>query len=63
MSASDGFVPDMGRRQLMNALLLGSVSGPLLVLPAVLISYLVPAKSGGGGGGKHFAASYMVVEV
>ncbi|EKX34091.1 plastid Reiske Fe-s protein [Guillardia theta CCMP2712] len=51
MSASDGFVPDMGRRQLMNALLLGSVSGPLLVLPAVLISYLVPAKAGGGGGG------------
>jgi len=50
MSAG-GFVPDMGRRQLMNAFLLGSVAGPLLVLPAVLISYLTPAKAGGGGGG------------
>merc|ERR1711906_60805 len=38
-----GFVPDMGRRNLMNAL--------LLVLPAVLIAYLTPAKAGGGGGG------------
>ena len=27
------FVPDMGRRNLMNGLLLGSVAGPLLVLP------------------------------
>jgi len=35
----------------MNGLLLGSIAGPVLVLPAVLISYLVPAKSGGGGGG------------
>ena len=51
MSSADGFVPDMGRRGLMNGLLLGSVAGPLLVLPAVLISFLVPAKSGGGGGG------------
>eukprot|EP00802_Teleaulax_amphioxeia_P018506 Tamp_18699.p1 GENE.Tamp_18699~~Tamp_18699.p1 ORF type:complete len:256 (+),score=40.43 Tamp_18699:191-958(+) len=49
--AAGGFVPDMGRRQLMNAFLLGSVAGPLLVLPAVLISYLTPAKAGGGGGG------------
>ena len=46
-----GFVPDMGRRGLMNAFLLGSVAGPLLVLPAVLISYLTPARAGGGGGG------------
>jgi cytochrome b6-f complex iron-sulfur subunit len=46
-----GFVPDMGRRNLMNALLLGSIAGPLLVLPAVLIAYLTPAKAGGGGGG------------
>ncbi len=51
MSAADGFVPDMGRRGLMNGLLLGSIAGPVLVLPAVLISYLVPAKAGGGGGG------------
>merc|ERR1719253_2378295 len=50
MSAG-GFVPDMGRRTLMNAFLLGSVAGPLLVLPAVLIAYLTPAKAGGGGGG------------
>merc|ERR1719326_337775 len=49
MSAG-GFVPDMGRRTLMNAFLLGSIAGPLLVLPAVLISYLTPAKAGGGGG-------------
>merc|ERR1719258_680337 len=49
MSAG-GFVPDMGRRTLMNAFLLGSVAGPLLVLPAVLIAYLTPAKAGGGGG-------------
>jgi hypothetical protein len=53
MSAADGFVPDMGRRGLMNGLLLGSIAGPVLVLPAVLISYLVPAKAGGGGGGIH----------
>jgi len=51
MPAPTGMVPDMGRRNMMNALLLGSVAGPLLVLPAVLISFLVPAKSGGGGGG------------
>lgn len=51
MMAAGGFVPDMGRRQLMNAFLLGSIAGPLLVLPAVLISYLTPAKAGGGGGG------------
>merc|ERR1711966_266510 len=34
-----------------SAFSLGSVAGPLLVLPAVLISYLTPAKAGGGGGG------------
>ncbi len=51
MMSAGGFVPDMGRRQLMNAFLLGSVAGPLLVLPAVLISYLTPAKAGGGGSG------------
>jgi len=49
--AADGFVPDAGRRGLMNAFLLGSIAGPVLVLPAVLISYLTPAKAGGGGGG------------
>merc|ERR1711966_395530 len=48
--SADGFVPDMGRRNLMNALLTGSIAGPILVLPAVLISYLTPAKAGGGGG-------------
>ncbi len=52
MAAEAGFVPDMGRRNLMNALLVGSIAGPLLVLPAVLISFLIPAKSGGGGGGE-----------
>jgi hypothetical protein len=48
MSAG-GFVPDMGRRQLMNAFLLGSIAGPVLVLPAVLISFLTPAPEGAGG--------------
>eukprot|EP00961_Rhodomonas_salina_P052366 702912-Rhodomonas_salina.1 len=43
----------MGRRNLMNALLTGSIAGPILVLPAVLISFLTPAKSGGGGGGEN----------
>ncbi len=52
MASDAGFVPDMGRRNLMNALLVGSVAGPLLVLPAVLISFLIPAKAGGGGGGE-----------
>ena len=51
MMEAGGFVPDMGRRGLMNNLLLGGIAGPILVLPAVLISFLVPAKSGGGGGG------------
>jgi len=51
MPAPSGMVPDMGRRNMMNALLLGSVAGPILVLPAVLISFLIPAKTGGGGGG------------
>jgi len=51
MSGGSDFVPDMGRRNMMNALLTGSVAGPILVLPAVLISYLTPAKAGGGGGG------------
>jgi len=46
-----GFVPDAGRRELMNALLLGSIVGHVAVLPAVLISYLTPAKAGGSGSG------------
>ena len=45
------FIPDMGRRRLMNAFLLGSVSGPLVVVAGVLISYLTPAKAGGGSAG------------
>lgn len=31
--------------------MIAQVAGPILVLPAVLISYLTPAKAGGGGGG------------
>ena len=36
--AAAAIVPDMGRRGLMNSLLLGSVAGPLLVLPGPILS-------------------------
>ena len=45
------FIPDMGRRRLMNAFLLGSISGPITVVAGVLVSYLTPAKAGGGNAG------------
>lgn len=45
------FIPDLGRRRLMNAFLLGSISGPLLTVAGVLVAYLTPAKAGGGSAG------------
>eukprot|EP00249_Psilotum_nudum_P006339 c19651_g1_i1 orf=1227-1961(-) len=44
-------VPDMGKRQLMNLLLLGAVSLPSAALLGPYIYCFVPPSSGGGGTG------------
>jgi cytochrome b6-f complex iron-sulfur subunit len=44
-------VPDLGRRQFMNVLLLGAASGTALGMLYPVISYFIPPSKGGGGGG------------
>jgi len=46
------FVPDMPRRQTMNAILLGAVGVSTLGLAVPYLSFFVPAGSGGGGNGQ-----------
>lgn len=44
-------VPSMGRRQFMNLLTFGSVTGVALGALYPVVKYFVPPSSGGGGGG------------
>ncbi|CAM6098914.1 unnamed protein product [Calypogeia fissa] len=50
-AAASGRVPDMGKRQLMNLLLLGAISLPSAGLLGPYLYFLVPPSSGGGGAG------------
>lgn len=44
-------VPDMGRRQFMNLLAFGTVTGTALGALYPVIKYFIPPSSGGAGGG------------
>ena len=44
-------VPDMGRRQFMNLLTFGTVSGVALGVLYPVVKYFLPPSSGGAGGG------------
>jgi cytochrome b6-f complex iron-sulfur subunit len=44
-------VPDLGRRQFMNALLLGAASGTVLGALYPIVKYFIPPSAGGTGGG------------
>jgi len=50
--AEGAFVPDMPRRQTMNAILLGAVGVSTLGLAVPYLSFFVPAGSGGSGSGQ-----------
>lgn len=45
------FVPDMPRRQTMNAILVGAVGVSALGLAVPYLAFFVPPGGGGGGGG------------
>lgn len=49
--ASGSNVPDMGRRQFMNLLSFGAVTGTAIGGLYPVIKFFIPASSGGGGGG------------
>nr|Q5CC93.1 RecName: Full=Cytochrome b6-f complex iron-sulfur subunit 1, cyanelle; AltName: Full=Plastohydroquinone:plastocyanin oxidoreductase iron-sulfur protein 1; AltName: Full=Rieske iron-sulfur protein 1; Short=ISP 1; Short=RISP 1; Flags: Precursor [Cyanophora paradoxa]CAH04960.1 Rieske iron-sulphur protein [Cyanophora paradoxa] len=49
-SAASDDVPDMGKRKLMNLLLLGAIAGPVAGAGGPFVSFLVPPKAGGGAG-------------
>ena len=44
-------VPDLGRRQFMNLLLLGAAGGTVLGALYPIVKYFIPPSSGGAGGG------------
>lgn len=44
-------VPDMGRRQFMNLLMVGTGTGTVLGMLYPVINYFIPPSSGGTGGG------------
>lgn len=44
-------VPDLGRRQFMNLLTFGTITGTVLGASYPIIKYFIPPSSGGGGGG------------
>merc|ERR1711933_67682 len=48
---TDGYVPDMQRRTIMNLLLVGATSIPVGWMAGGYILYFVPPGSGGSGGG------------
>nr|GLL30449.1 cytochrome b6-f complex iron-sulfur subunit 1, chloroplastic [Ipomoea trifida]GMD08459.1 cytochrome B6-F complex iron-sulfur subunit, chloroplastic [Ipomoea batatas] len=48
---ADDRVPDMGKRQLMNLLLLGALSLPTSAMLVPYAAFFVPPGSGGGSGG------------
>lgn len=49
--ASGSNVPDMGRRQFMNLLSFGAVTGTAIGGLYPVIKFFIPVSSGGGGGG------------
>ena len=49
--SSSADVPSMGRRQFMNLLTFGTVTGVALGVLYPLINYFIPPSAGGGGGG------------
>ncbi|ERN40266.1 rieske Fe-S protein [Rubidibacter lacunae KORDI 51-2] len=51
LSASNSDVPDMGRRQFMNLLAFGTISGVALGALYPIVRYFIPPSSGGTGGG------------
>ena len=46
-----GDVPGMGRRQFMNLLTFGSVTGVALGALYPVVNYFIPPRAAGGGGG------------
>ncbi|MEM8503827.1 MAG: cytochrome b6-f complex iron-sulfur subunit [Cyanobacteria bacterium P01_D01_bin.1] len=44
-------VPDLGRRQFMNLLTFGTITGTVLGAAYPIIKYFIPPSSGGAGGG------------
>jgi cytochrome b6-f complex iron-sulfur subunit len=44
-------VPDMGRRQFMNLLAFGTITGTALGALYPVVKFFIPPSSGGGGGG------------
>jgi cytochrome b6-f complex iron-sulfur subunit len=44
-------VPDMGRRQFMNFLAFGTITGTALGALYPVVKFFIPPSSGGGGGG------------
>ncbi|MEM6449422.1 MAG: cytochrome b6-f complex iron-sulfur subunit [Cyanobacteria bacterium P01_D01_bin.105] len=44
-------VPDLGRRQFMNLLTFGTITGTVLGAAYPVIKYFIPPSSGGAGGG------------
>jgi cytochrome b6-f complex iron-sulfur subunit len=51
MADTDGFVPDMQRRTVMNLVLLGGAGVPVVWLAGGFVYFFVPPSGGGGGGG------------
>ena len=48
---SNGDVPGMGRRQFMNLLTFGSVTGVALGALYPVVNYFIPPRPAGSGGG------------
>ncbi len=44
-------VPDLGRRQFMNLLTFGAITGTVLGALYPVVKFFIPVSSGGGGGG------------
>ncbi|MEO1003608.1 MAG: cytochrome b6-f complex iron-sulfur subunit [Cyanobacteria bacterium J06638_7] len=51
VSSAAGDVPGMGRRQFMNLLTFGSVTGVALGALYPVVRYFIPPRAGGSGGG------------
>ena len=50
-ASSSGDVPGMGRRQFMNLLTFGSVTGVALGALYPVVNYFIPPRAAGSGGG------------
>ena len=51
LTNSSADVPDLGRRQFMNLLTFGTISGMVLGAAYPFVAYFVPPASGAAGGG------------